>query len=150
MWNTKERSDYLRKASKKVANADEELANLEKALFNHPDRYIGDSSFVQYNRKEIQKRKEFYEKIKKEGEAEIARLRPEAEAYLLEQARRESAPQVNQDAAPEGTDAGFGNSPGLNNPQGSVDVIDNVMQLAVNSPQGQEMMRRLMEEQQIG
>ena len=149
LWNTKERSDYLRKASKKVASAEEELDLIEKSLFNHPDRYIGDSSFVQYNRKEIQKRKEFYEKIKKEGEAEIARLRPEAEAYLLEQARRESAPQVNQDAAPEGTDADFGKSPGLNL-DASVNVIDDVIQMALNSPQGQEMMRRLMEEQQIG
>ncbi|MFM1566125.1 MAG: hypothetical protein ACKJRP_04285 [SAR86 cluster bacterium] len=148
-WNIKERSDYLRKASEKVASAEEELDRIEEALFNHPDRYIGDSSSAQNNRKGSQKRKRFYENIKKEGEAEIARLRPEAEAYLLEQTLRKSAPQVNQGAALEDTDADFGNAPGLN-PQGSVDVIDNVMQLALNSPQGQEMMRRLMEEQQIG
>jgi len=148
-WYSNERSDYLRKASKKVASAEEELAKLEQFLFNYPDRYIGDSSLAQFHRKNIQKKKQFYEKRKKEGEDEIARLRPEAEAYLLEQALRKSAPQVNQGAALEDTDADFGNAPGLN-PQGSVDVIDNVMQLALNSPQGQEMMRRLMEEQQIG
>jgi hypothetical protein len=148
-WDSKERSDYLRKASEKVASAEEELDRIEEALFTHPDRYIGDRPSAQSNRKEIQEKKRFYENIKKEGEAEVARLRPEAEAYLLEQELQKPASQVNQGAVTGATDVDFGNAPGLN-PQSSVDVIDNVIQMALNSPQGREMMQRLMEEQQIG
>ena len=140
--NPFELQDRLESAFKDVNITNERIREYQERLENAPN----DRARASYQ-KRIDKETASLQEYQKKFNA----LRKKAEKQLIDtQLKREQTLNTGESDSLEGR-GGVADGPGLEpNLQSSVDVIDNVMQLALNSPQGQEMMRRFMEEQQIG
>jgi len=123
-----ELSDKLDDEVKNIAQLEQRIATKESLGLT--------SAFAIQN---LEKNKKSLE----ESNEKLARLRAEAEKTLLEQELKKLDTTTSDDAQ-----GAFVPREGLGSVGGG-DLVDQFTQMALNSPQGQDMMRRLMEEQQI-
>ena len=131
MFDWDELSDKLDDEVTKVAKLEQRIAQKERLNF----QTLSAKENLKLERESLEKSKE-----------KLNRLRTEAEKTLLKQELK-----TFKTTTGDGAQSGFSpaKGPGLS-ATGGGDLVDQFTQMALNSPQGQEMMRRLMEEQQIG